>query len=722
MSSTVTVESVTALKSALESANPGDTILLAPGDYGRLALSGLSFSDTVTIRSADPEAPAVFDSVYFNETSHVTLDAVSVLFTPTAETQKHHGAVELRSSDNITISNSYLEGGESPVSGQITARGVASYWSSDITLEGNEITQFGRGVMFIENPGVSLIDNHIHHVRTTPIGASQADDMLIEGNHLHSSQPVNFGGDGDHGDFIHLWTKPDQPGPSQNITIRDNYMSQGDGTAILGIYLDDNSNRIGYENVVIEGNVISNGNGQGIRLEQVNGGEITSNTLVQSVQSLGDTRDAPGIVLAWRNSDITIDDNIIAGEIKGLDRADQSATGITIGENLSVQSQDPLAPDHVSQMFVNATAFDPSIADLAVLPGSLAEGFGADLTKMTDNATYVSDSRHSGLELNQHDFALRDVDGALVDGTVVWDFGDGTSATGAAVTHSYAASGSYEVTATVTPATGAPYLVRKTADALSPEPLSLDFNTVSAANAASALKFYGDVSLEAGHSGQGVSLREGGYVAAPGSPDLRNNPEFSISLAVKKDANDIEGGGRVLTYSGTAVVDITADGISLRAKTSTGDEISLRQSQAGLGDSDWHQITYTFSSETGTAVLYVDGAEVDRETGLTGVQHTTGGHALSIGNPRGGSFDGVVDNVVFLRGALTEDEVRESYTAFEAGEMLRYAPEAPSTEVTEGAGAASPTPGPTPEDAPETGDQTRPRRAVKTRPRRATPR
>jgi hypothetical protein len=120
---------------------------------------------------------------------------------------------------------------------------------------------------------------------------------LIERNYLHDSNPVRLGGTGDHADFIHFWTQPTTTtAPTSNLVIRGNLMDQNNGAAIMGVYLDDNRNGIGFQEVTIEANVIITGNGQGIRLENAQG-RVVDNVLLQKGDASSDPRNAPTAVL-----------------------------------------------------------------------------------------------------------------------------------------------------------------------------------------------------------------------------------------------------------------------------------------------------------------------------------------------------------------------------------------------------------------------------------------
>src|SRR4051794_5968046 len=78
----ITVSGASALQSALSSAQAGDTIQLASGNYGALRISGRNFSDDVVIKAADGATP-VFTGLTVNSSSGLTFRGLELsLSTP----------------------------------------------------------------------------------------------------------------------------------------------------------------------------------------------------------------------------------------------------------------------------------------------------------------------------------------------------------------------------------------------------------------------------------------------------------------------------------------------------------------------------------------------------------------------------------------------------------------------------------------------------------------
>jgi Ca2+-binding RTX toxin-like protein len=387
------VTSATELVAALQSATVGSTITLAPGDYGDVLINQQNFASEVTIKSADADEPATFNTIRIMHSSNLTLDGIEVAFKPTATTVLFDNAVSISGSSGVSVINSTIHGGPAVngvlptetdldasrnVLGLPTARGINVVNSSDITIADNDISFFAKGVTLSSVDGLTIQSNEIHEMRTSLIAGGDVSNALIDANHLYHSNPWNFGGLGDHGDFIILWTTPTQDGPSENITITNNFIDQGTKSGILGIYLDDNANLKGHVNVTIDNNVISNANALGILLENVDG-VVSNNTLIQPRDA--DYHTLPGI-LVKKGSQVELTDNVV-GRITIYDDSTAKQTGNVIATR-----------EDYGKIFVNGLVYAPTLKDLVLAPGAedFLKGAGADLTALALSDLGVRDA------------------------------------------------------------------------------------------------------------------------------------------------------------------------------------------------------------------------------------------------------------------------------------------------------------------------------------------
>ena len=296
--------------------------MLAGGNYGDLSLRGVN-TGSLTIQSQDSDNPAVFSSMKILDSSGITFSDLSVKMTPTESTYAFESAVYITKSSSITFTDSDVKGGVAVngvdpsatqldsthnVQGLPTGRAITVTDSKDIEISGSNLETFHKGIVIDNVDGLKIVGNEIHDLRTSPITGAQASNVDIENNYLHDSHPWNLGGLGDHGDFIHLWTAATgQSDASDNIIIKNNTISQGEGAALLGIYLDDNGHNIGFTNVVITNNQITNNSAQAIRLENVEA-VVSDNTLVQTFATT--YHDYPGVVAA-DGTVLVLNDNIV---------------------------------------------------------------------------------------------------------------------------------------------------------------------------------------------------------------------------------------------------------------------------------------------------------------------------------------------------------------------------------------------------------------------------
>ena len=686
MSNKIFVSSADELMTALTNATGGESILLAPGDYGDLSLYDarqpfVKFASEVTIRSADPDDPAVITSMRINGVENLTFDAIKFDYDADSGAPDLESPFVLKNSLNITIKNSTFDGDVAEglgaaLDGYGTGHGLTVRDSSGILIESNEFYNFKRAGVFNGVDGLIVRNNDIHDIRSDGLDFANVDNALIEANYIHDFKKAPLSTD--HMDMIQFWTNGTDD-PSTNIIITQNILDSGGGSETHSIFMrNEMVDTFGaglemyYQNITIEDNVIYNAHTHGINVGETIGLTIQGNTILQNPDTGSDGLvNVPTISLSDASQDVVVANNI-------LPRLSlTSSSEFTVENNLVVQGTNPEGANYVGDLFVNALAgASATLADLKALPeGAIADlAVGSTLTQFDTTPEKVSgfvvSEAGTGLELLQYSFEIPSLYGPegeldLEGAKFSWDFGDGQSAENVAVSHKFAKAGSYEVSATVTLADGRVVEIAKTIDVETPVALKVDFDNSAQdySDIVNAVQIGEKVTFERDGDGRAVRLN-GDVVTYEKSPDFFNNSEYSVLVDFKKDVGSVTDGGPLVYFSGSFVVFVKADGLSVAVTTDKG-TTWLKANDIGIADSDWHSLALTFSGEDGAAVLYLDGEEIARATGLEGALQTgSSSHSLHLGNPWGdSSFTGLIDNFAFLRGALSAEQIAEGNIA-----------------------------------------------------------
>lgn len=380
-----TVTNSTELANAIAKAASGDEIKVAGGVYAELAVKGKTYDIPLKITALDASNPPVFNKVVVYLSSGVVLDGLSFKLPATATSSSASSAVLIDQSSKVSVLNSKIAGslsinGVDPnataldatgnVIGLPFGRGLTITKSTDVLISGNDIAQFGKGIALVTSSGITIHNNEIHDLRTSPIVGAGLNNITISSNHTYNYSPWKWGETyGDHGDLIHIWTDANyQTAASANIVIKDNFLTQGTGTPLLGIFLEANTPNFGFEKVLIDNNVISNSNNQALRLERVSG-VVSNNTAIAPDNSM--LKGAPGLIGAYGSS-LTITNNMLGHITVYTD-----STSVQSG-NMLITRTDTTAAGYYGKVFVNALVENPKLNDLAKLSGFTA---GATLTQ-----------------------------------------------------------------------------------------------------------------------------------------------------------------------------------------------------------------------------------------------------------------------------------------------------------------------------------------------------
>jgi hypothetical protein len=504
---TIPVATPTELQTALINAKGGELILCATGNYGALTLSGTAYSYTtpVTIKSANTSSSATyatFSSLYFKSgASNLVVDSVAVNYTllPT-DTSIDIPAVYIFKAGKISLRNSVLTGSLVKAGDAVTlvvapatapagfvgtgaGRGISVATSQDILVENNLLSQFRNGMVFNESDRVTVRGNEAHSMRTDMLDMSGVVDMLIENNNFHDH--LAAAASGDHRDMIQM-TSVVATRASTNVTLRGNILNNGAGDQSQGIFLRNEVVDLGtkpaawnYQNILIENNLVHNHDGHGITVGPTTGLTIQNNTVLPDMDAnVGNTNlqtlGTPQInvdggitntatVLNGFSTNVVIRNNITRAVVPSYATVLVSNTN-----NLLVQNTTPATvASYIGALFVDGLGGKTaSIADLQAKSGGAIElaGQGARITTFnpkpaTLTALFTTPTIVGG---NIYTYAFdgslsANAAGLLTAGqaTFIWNFGDGSTASGITAQHVYAALGTYTASLTVTLAGGA---------------------------------------------------------------------------------------------------------------------------------------------------------------------------------------------------------------------------------------------------------------------------
>jgi hypothetical protein len=673
----ITVHNGAELVAAMAKAKGGETIALAAGDYGNLSLTGgknffAQYKSQVTITSADADNPAVFKGLSLTGVSNVKFDHVKFDYKAGATDSINATPFKLNKCANVAITNSEFDGDKAinlgaQFNGHGTGNGLLVTGSSNIAITGNDFHDFHRGAVFSKSSNLTVSANEVHNMSSDGLDFAQVKNVLIQGNSIHdfSRSETN----GDHPDMIQFFTNGTTEA-SSNIKIVDNYLNVGSGTWTQSIFMRNEVVDLGmagasmfYQNVVIANNVIRNSHANAIIVGEVNNLKIDNNTLLQSKSAEdGGSASVPNISVASASKNVIVTDNVTPRLDLG---SSANQPGWQVKNNFIVQRDDPKAANFIGKLYSDALDnSNVSIADLQALDGSVisAQHLGSSLKPVLAPGKlggYIVESEVAGTGHTKHVLDVSHVYDSLgavnTKGAVVkWDFGDGTFGTGLVATHAYSSAGNYTATATISLANGKSLVVDKTFQVQVNTIFSVDFDDATAkADLAANPGNHAAVALVNSVHGKAVDLN-GGSLKYDADSSFVNNSEYTVLVDFKKDAGQELKGGKLVYLSGSYVVTLGSDSITVQLGSSAGAKV-IKVDKVGIADHDWHHLGLTFSGKDGMAKLFLDGKQVGSVDGLKdAIQGCTKGADLYVGGPFGNGFGGQVDNIHFIGEALSQ--------------------------------------------------------------------
>jgi hypothetical protein len=269
---TFSVATPAELRTALHAARPGDTVLLAPGNYGTFYFDRFRYTGGyVNVRSADPANRARFGQVFVRWSSGLSISGI--------DAQTSSSPVVSISASNIRFAGNRIRGANP--NGDPWDDNGSGMWirsSSNVMVASNDFQDLRVAVWIQRSTSVALRHNDFTILRegVNVSGATRGD---IANNRFENFSP-NYG-NGEHPDGIQFWNRNETSGVS-HYKVRNNLLSFGNNGAIHGLFLSNEADHLPHSNLEITGNIYYGSAVHGITFDVVNDSVISNNVVAAS--------------------------------------------------------------------------------------------------------------------------------------------------------------------------------------------------------------------------------------------------------------------------------------------------------------------------------------------------------------------------------------------------------------------------------------------------------
>ena len=666
----VEVATVRSLTEALGAAQPGTVLQLAAGDYGSLTLKDFGGAEgaPITLRSADPAAPARFSSMALRGVSHLVLQGLTFDYTFSPEDKANLRPFDITGGQDIALTGNLFDGDvaagvSDEDDGYPTGYGLWLRQIDKAVLDGNEIRNFYRGLIFSESSDIEVKDNDVHGIRMDGMDFAQMARVTIEGNHIHDFNRVLESKD--HADMIQFWTNGTTK-PSTDITIRGNVLNSGTGWYTQSIFMRNDLVDTGkagvemfYRNVIIVENVIINAHLHGISVGETAGLVIRNNSVIRDAASQGKEDNpalwTPQIRVAPTSTTVTIVKNVVS-KVAGYD----TQADWTVADNFTIQDRFPGQPGFYDQVFVAARSGDPTnLASFSYLAGGPLDGAGIGAPQLDPSSAalpsgtaarpvirVVADATYTnrfGFDAGASSLPA----GVTKDQvTYAWDLDDGTKLGGAVIDHTFAKTGPHQITLTLTLPDGSTASTQSSITVPGPDVLIFSSAT-------------GNFTSYAGRDpvvAPGLAGGTGPAVLGQGTAPIVIGPEliapffqstdFELRLKLR-GAGGYKSAGELLRIHQTLLVSVTERGtLDVRFDTAEAKQLKIITSPVRLFSGTWRDVVFSYSAKAGIFKITVDGQVVGQGKTFGPIRQLE--HwGLALGNPFANrkSFDGELENL-----------------------------------------------------------------------------
>lgn len=316
---TTLVTTAKELVSVAKKAVAGDTILLAPGTYGDVNLSGIRPSGTVTVRSADPDNDAVLESLKLTRVNNFTFSDIDIVNPLKVGESDRVAAATVNHSTNISLIGIDFRGS---MNGNHfdDGRGLTVSNSSRITVLDSTFQQLKNAVGLGIVSDVIFAGNTVREVREG-VNMTQVNGGLFERNFI--TDVIGDTSRGDHADAFQVHSGGSYLG-SSDLVFRSNVII-ADAQGIF-IKSEGAARGVFHSDIVVDNNYYEGNFRNAISVTQASNVTITNN----SVREGEGPGLAPGIVVG------AVTNAVVTGNIAPLlvSRSDWKSTDLDMSGNI----------------------------------------------------------------------------------------------------------------------------------------------------------------------------------------------------------------------------------------------------------------------------------------------------------------------------------------------------------------------------------------------------
>lgn len=275
----VNVTTASALRSAVAAAKGGETIKLAPGNYGNLNfLSNKKPSSAITIISNDEKNPAIITATSISNASNINL--VRLKFFP--ESRENIPTWGNRKPPlSSFIDNRGVRLPEPPGQAGLSLRNVTG-----ITVGESKFSGHTRGVYVRESRNIRVMNNVFLNTVMDHMTFSDVHNVLIEGNYLGAFKTFWSA----HNDAIQFYATGYNK-PSSDVTIRNNVITStelsGSNGGVQGVFIfnekvvrENGGIADFHKNIVVEDNTIVTSHPNAVVVSATAGVRVRNNTVL----------------------------------------------------------------------------------------------------------------------------------------------------------------------------------------------------------------------------------------------------------------------------------------------------------------------------------------------------------------------------------------------------------------------------------------------------------